>query len=641
MREYIVCFTFWIIFTILLCMLGRTVTKGKKSGAYALTTGYLVYSFLIAVGGMVTQFINLPWVSFAGYLVAVWGVLVGYILYKQRKNSAGGFRINVGQYIKDNWVIYVILGVLVGMLFFYYKSFWLGNHLDDGYYITKVATLPYTHTGYETNYSVGVANAGFDAYILNTWELEASVYVKFLGVKPTLYLRLFQSVFYYYLFLNMVKAFVENILGKLKFDVKTQLLQYPVVITLLFGIYYIFLSETSLLPLVDMFQFNSGMFLGSTMTKMSGMLLLLFYYLDADKLTWKMVMGVTSISIVLLSKSTIVLPIILVVASAYLVTCLFFNYNKGGKLFAVAFICVYIAIAVVLPGVSKTQGWVYSEVWKALHSPIIIICLIIFLCSFWLREKAVNRINCVMILSAVFMWMPEVNDIFELSSGYTFVAVRASMTWMYTFMVLNSIYLCAILVKCGIKEKNIKIGYIGLQAILVFVCIFGFIYSGDTLMPGSPMKETDIKNSLKVILNNRYFIPNSTILLGEKLEQLSKETEEQLYVVSSEWVNIDQTPHGMAVMLRTYAPDIISVSATARYPVNNGSPLESYDQNVYAQFVAEPSEENGLAFEKEIDKVGVNCIVVQDEKCSEWLNDMGYELYSITEDGIYYIWYCS
>ena len=105
MREYIVCFTFWIIFTILLCMLGRTVTKGKKSGAYVLTTGYLVYSFLIAVGGMVTQFINLPWTSFAGYLVAVWGVLVGYILYKQRKNSAGGFRINVGQYIKDNWVI--------------------------------------------------------------------------------------------------------------------------------------------------------------------------------------------------------------------------------------------------------------------------------------------------------------------------------------------------------------------------------------------------------------------------------------------------------------------------------------------------------------------------------------------------------
>lgn len=641
MREYIICIAFWMFFTVLLHMLGRILTKGKRSEAYALTTGYLFYSFWIVVGGLITQLINLPWILFAIYLIAVWVILAGYILYKERKSPVGFFTVSAKEYIKQNWTIYAVLAVFVGMLFFYYKGFWLGNHLDDGYYITKVATLPYTNTGYGTNYSVGVSKLGFDTYIVNTWELEASVYVKLLGVSATLYLRLFQSVFYYFLFLNVVKAFSGKILSKLKFNVKDHMMQYPIIITLLFGGYYIFLAETNLLPLRDLFQFNTGMFLGTSVAKMLGILLLLFYYLDADKITGRMIMGTAFISLILLSKSTIALPIILVVTCSYFATYLFFEYGKKEKIAAVMFLCIYITIAIVLPGVDKTQELVYSDVLRALHSPVIIVCMLIFGGSFLLKEKIINRINCVMILSAAFMLVPQVNDIFERCSVYSFVSGRACTTWLYSFVLLNSIYLFAVLVKLGVKEIVVKVGYVAAGVVLIVVCAFGFNYSGDTLMPNEPMRETNIKHSLKVILNNPYFIPNSTIFLGEKLEQLSKDTEEQLYVVSPEWVEADQTTHAMAVMLRTYAPDIISLSAVPRYPVNNGLPLEAYNQDKYAHFVMEPNEKTSLAFEKEISKAGVNCIVVQNENCSQWLEDMGYELYSLTEDHFYYIWYRS
>lgn len=639
MKEYIVCGVFWFVFTLLLHIFGRVVAKGKKSESYGLITGYLIYSILTAAGGMIIQIANLPWAAFAGYIAAIWMVMVIYIIYKQKKNPVGLFRNGIGQYVKDNWIIYGILAVLTGMLFFYYKGFWLGNHLDDGYYITKVATLPYTHIGYATNFSVGVANAGFDSYILGTWELEASVYVKMLGVKPTLYLRLFQSIFYYFFFLNLVKAFAENIFEKLKITIKTSMSQYPAIIALLFGCYYIFLTETSLLPLRDMFQFNTGMFLGASLTKTMGILLLLFYYVGADKLSWKMVQGVSVISIILMSKSTIAVPLILITACSYFIVSLVLDYEKRGKIFVAVFLGFYVIMAFILPGVSATQEQVYEDVLGILHSPVIIACIFIFLCSFLLKEKVVNRLNCIMILIAALMLLPQVNDVFEVSSVYVFVSRRAFTTWVYTFVLLNSIYLCALLLKLKLNATVVKAGYAALGVVLSTVCILGFKYSGDTLMPGDSMKETNIRENLSVAIGNPHFIPNSTISLGKKLEQLSKDSNQQLYVASPEWVNIDQTTHALAVMLRTYAPDIVSVSASARYPVNNGSALENYDQQTYARFAADPNEENTVVFEEAADEAGVNCIVVQSDNCAERLIEMGYELYGLTEDQVYYVWY--
>jgi hypothetical protein len=639
MRDYIICAVFWLLFTSFIYLLGRVITLGKKSEAQSLITGYLVYCFPIAVGGMLTQFTNLPWIYFAVYIGVIFLAFAGFILYRQRKSPVGLFQNGIWQYIKENWVIYAGLCVFAGMLFFYYKGFWLGNHLDDGYYITKVAVLPYTHTGYGTNYAVGVENAGFDSYILGTWELEASVYVKMLSVKPTLFLRLFQSIFNYFLFLNVVKGFAENILRKLKIQIHSSIVQYPITITTLFGSYYIFLSETSILPLRDMFQFNTGMFLGASITKMMGIMLLLFFYLDAKKLDKKMVMGVIAISVILVSKSTIVLPVIMVITFSYVVSCLLFHYGRLQKIIAAVLMVAYSAAAIILSGEEAIRATVYSDLLGVIRSPVFLICLVIFIGSFFLKERKIYQLNCIMMLCAGLMLIPYVSYLFQYVSFYKFVSKRAFTTWAYTFILINSVYLCAILVKFKVKDIAVKVIYISMGAVLTMLCAYGFNYSGDTLLPNEPMRETNVKYSLSVLWNNKYFIPNSTIFLGEKLEQLSKEKSEKLYVVSPEWVDIDQTTHALAVMLRTYAPDVISVSAAGRYPVNNGSWLEEYDQSAYDQFTVNPNKQTSLVLEEELENKEVNCIVVNNEQCAQWLKNMGFELYDVTEDDFYAVWY--
>ena len=57
------------------------------------------------------------------------------------------------------------------------------------------------------------------------------------------------------------------------------------------------------------------------------------------------------------------------------------------------------------------------------------------------------------------------------------------------------------------------------------------------------------------------------------------------------------------------------------------------------QFSSDPNEESSEAFKEQADAAGVNCIVSQNEACTEWLEDMGYVLYSEIEEGPYYIWY--
>lgn len=638
MREYILCMLFWVIFTALLYLTGRAAAGKEKSESYAMTTGYLIYSVPVAAGGMLVQLTNLPWIMFAVWMAVIWLALTGYILYTGKK-SPGVYRFNLWGYIKNNWILYVILAVFTAMLFFYYRGFWLGNHLDDGYYLTKVASLPYTTTGYSTNFAVGVANAGLDSYIINTWEIEASVYVKLLGVKPTLFLRLFQSIFYYFLFLNIAKGFAENILQKLKNKVPSSMAQFPLVITLIFGMYYIFLFSSNLFPVRDSFHFNTGMFLGGTLPKMLGIILLLFYFIDAVKPSSRMVLGVAAISLVMISKTSVVLPVILVTAVSYLVICLAVNGRKKERIIALGIFILYTAAAIVLPGSANTQKVVYTEVLTDLHSPVLLISIVLFLCSFFLRERIISQINGVMLLIACLMLIPELNDVFETASVYGFVGGRSWTTWVYTMVILNFVYACIILKRLHTKERVIQGGYLVLGMVLLVLIPYGFDKTADTIIPGDEPLETNVKKCIQVIRQNKYFAPTSTIRLGEQLEKLSDVSDEKLYVTSPTWVLPDDAMHGLAVTLRTYAPDIVSVSAVERFPVKGDSPLADYDQGTYTVFASTPNEESAAAFEQQIEKTGINCVVVQNKDCAKWLEEMGFQLYTFVEENSYYIWY--
>lgn len=639
MLDYLICATFWLVFTLILTCLGRMFNKGERTLASDLVTGYLIYSFCVAVGGMVLQLLNVQWILFAIYMGVLWLTIIFSLIFSIRKNKNYVLGIQWKEYIKNNWILYVVCAVLVIALCSGYSGFWLGNHQDDGYYITKVATLPYGSIGGNMNYTLGIDQGGFTSYIFNTWESEASVYVKLLNVEPTLFLRLFQSTFYYFLFLNLLKVFAEKVIANSQLKVKATLPQYSTVIVLLFGMYYLFLSDTYFFRLRDMFHFNSGMFLGISVVKMMGIMFFLYFYMDKKRISINMILGIAGISVVLMSKSSVALPIIAYVCISALLVWLFFDYDKVGKYISSALLIFYCIVGVVIPDSPGIQQVVWTDMQNAVQSPIIWACTIIFVLSFSMKNRMFNKVNILCLLCLGFMLLPQVNDVFEHFSMYNFVGGRSLTTWLYFFVMLNFIYLILLLIQWKVKEKVVKGFCLFLAVCQVIVMIWGFQGYGGGVIPDSIKTEASIKHCLNVIRNNIYFIPDSTIELGRKLNTLSKESEEKLNVVTPKMIIMDGSLHALAIMLRIYAPDIVPISAAERFPVHNGTPLSEYKQLKYDAFAATPSDETAKEFEEEIANMNVGCIVVQNEACGKWLENMGYSLYDKTQEGSYFIWY--
>lgn len=76
-------------------------------------------------------------------------------------------------------------------------------------------------------------------------------------------------------------------------------------------------------------------------------------------------------------------------------------------------------------------------------------------------------------------------------------------------------------------------------------------------------------------------------------------------------------------MLRTYAPDIIFISASVRYETYYDTSLEGYSQEWYYSFIEDPNEETAKLFREETEKIKADCVVVYTENCGKWLEEMG------------------
>lgn len=639
MKEYLICLMFWMIFVVVLYALGTAIVKTYESMSCNFLVGYLAYSFLVAIGGIIIQVVNAPWLSFAIYMIVIWISILSFIFYSFIKRKALT-KVRLLQYLHEHWLLLLICLFLVFLLFFYYRAFWYGNHLDDGYYITKVATMPYNATGFRTNYSVGVEKAGVDSYIFNTWELEASFYVKMLGVNVTLFLRLFQSAFYYFVFLNCIKIFAEKIFKTINMEIEQCEIQFVLVITLLFGAYYLFLEDTKLFFVRDMFQFNTGMFLGSGIAKVAGIIMLVMFFVDSCGISIRMFLEVIAIGIVLLSKSSCALPVIFLCGIAYVGASLLYDYGEKGKKWLIVLVGIYCLLSVIIPNGVSRQKETYQYLFLFIKSPIVIIALIVFVLSFKLKNIYINRINCMMIIMALLMIVPQINDLFEMVSVYAFVSGRAWCTFAYTFVILNAVYLYLFLRRLFNKKIYVQVIFGVMGGMLAYMCIYSFAaYGGELFLDENPPVKADIRNSLDTMIGNHYFIPNSTIELGDELENLTKQEKEKLYVVSPEGSALDGTLHTLAVSLRTYAPDVVSVSAVGRYSVDDGSGLKGYKQEFYDAFVVNPNNVTKEKFEKEILEYGINCVVLSNAECEEYMKQMGFNLYSIVGERIYYVWY--
>ncbi len=637
MKEYILCTTFWCTFTFMMFLFGKALIKKEKSDPESFVLGYITYSVLVGIGGIIVQFFDLNWSIYEKYMLVIWLLILCVIIYQLKKRKMSFTLYSFKEYIQKNWVVFFVCIVLGAMLFLYYNAYWYGNHLDDGYYITKVATMPYNETGFRTNYSVGVEKLGIDSYVFNTWEIEASVYIKWLKVSATLYLRLFQSIFHYFLFANCVLIFAKKIFTCLNDEYREIEYQFQTVIIIFFGAYYLYLQDTNLFFLRDAWQYNSGMFLGSSIVRMIGILMLLFPFIGKRNIDIKMILSVGGIAFFLMTKSSTALPIIVLVSMSYLISWFFLEkkYIVGGSVCAIWFL-----VAFILPNKEKLEFEVYKYVKLALHSPIFILCTIIFVISFTFRKRIVYQLNGIILLLIAMMVIPQVNDVFELFSVYGFVAGRTWTVFGYTYIVLNFMY-GYILLKKHIKNINIMQGVYGILGIvfsIFIVCTFNW-YGGELFLIEEGPVEANLRGNLEIIKDNINFVPKSTELLGSMLEEINEKSEDKIYLVCPELRGLDGTAHSLATQIRIFAPDIISVSAIGRYPVEEDCVLYGYNQNIFEDFLENPNEITCNRLKKEMDKYNINCVVTTNDACSEYMEQMGFLYYGDIQECVYYVWY--
>lgn len=639
MIEYILGTLFWSIFTVFIYAIGNVLIEQDKCQAYKFVAGYVLYTVVMAIPAIVVQFFNFPWVVYEAYMLFMILIFIGLIIWHKKKKGYF-FSCNICEFLKDNFMVIVVCMALAFMLFFYFRMFWEGNHLDDGYYVTKVATLPELETGFRTNYAVGVQSSVVDSYVLNTWELEASVFVHLLGVHATLYLRLFQSIFHYLVCLNCILAFSSKLVSNLSKNVSSFEAQFPVGAMLLLFLYDLFAEGTNIFYVSDMTQNNTAMYYGGALVKVISIIILLLFYIEEKNISLKMIFGVIGISVALISRSTIALPIIVLVASSYLVVTLVLSEKRKNQILAAFYLLLYCFAGVVLKNGAAQQIALYNLTGKTIKSYLVLLCCLIFvLGAFLLRERILVKVNCIFLLTACFMFVPQLNDVFELFCVYGFVAGRAWDTLIYTFVIINMIYLY-LLIRMYLKEKIAEGFFLVAFCGLVGIQVWGYdTYGGDIYINENSPVEADTKGAIKTIIDNHYFFPNTTLELSRELEKLYKETGKILQVVSPEVVGVNNAFHTLSVQLRIYAPDIISVSAADRYPiVDENTGLQGYTQDAYENFMLDPNDETAKEFSEMIDKYGVNCIVTTNQDQESYLTNMGFVKYK-NVGNCYYIWY--
>lgn len=637
MWDYTFCTIFWIVFIFGIYAMGNVLIPEKEAQSVKFVAGYLVYSFWVAIGGIFIQLLNIKWNIFAIYMCILIIGMIAIIIYRKRKHGVI-FTTSLKEYLQYNWFIYALCAILCFMLLFYFRSFWYGNHLDDGYYITKVATIPIDGGNYVNNVSVGTGKWTAFSYLLNTWELEASFFVKILKVTPTVYLRFFQSGFNYFVFFNCVLGFGKKITNAVNEDKTSKSLQYTLGTCLLFFVYYVYMQDKKIFFLRDMFHLNTAMYYGSSIAKLIVIMCVLMFYIQEKNITIKMMIGVGCISIVMISKSSIVLPILVVITVASCITWLIQSSDKHKKWLGTAIGILYIVLGIVVPSDGGIQQEVYTYVKLMIESPVMWLCTVVFIISFSIKEKVIYRLNSILVISGAMIVVPQINDVFEKCSVYGFVGGRAWSMWVYTFVVLNVIYSYILLCKVC-RDKIVKALYIVITCGMTVLLLYGFKTDGGELFVTDKMSATtNLRESINVILHNRKFIPNSTIELGKELEEISADSGEKLYVLSPQWSGVDGTAHSLCTQLRTVAPSVVSVSAIGRYQVDQDCELYGYDQSVYDEFNNQPSDETLEPLKEAVEKYKINCYVTQNKECGKHLKKIGFKEEKPIQEGVYYVW---
>ena len=404
MWDYISGLLFLIWMIALSYLFGFSIRK-EHNFSTNLITGYIGYSFIIGLGLMVIELFDVPWMFALIYFFLTIIFILFYIIYSIKKNKLKITKEDIKNLFQENYFLFIIVLILMFISVISFSVYWLNNHLDDGYYLSKIVKMPYLDTPYSYDYPVNCYAKSMLSYRINTWELESSIYVYLLKINVFVYCRLFLNFFNYLLFCSTISLFTTKIYKKLNLsNDRFKFIQYIPIVIIFFATNMNTVYQIGFMHLIDHWQFVTAMYFGSSIPRTMGILWIMMTFVENDKITIKDIFKLFMISVVLMSKSSIALPIIVLTS----VTLYFIiNFNKERKvIFLLIPLLIYVVVGIILPNNLGIQSEIYSLLTQNVKTLPFLVSLVVLVISFTFRNSFVNRINFTLIFIFALMMIP-------------------------------------------------------------------------------------------------------------------------------------------------------------------------------------------------------------------------------------------
>lgn len=622
--DYVIGMIFYIVFILFLYFVGSSILK-NDSEPYRFLTGYLIYSVLIGVGGIIIQQLNTSWNIFFGYFILVVIILLIFSFYRIKKENIKLFPLSLKKFLKNYWFLFAISLILIVISLSYQDWIWLNNCLDDGQYLNKMATLPYIDNPFTIAPATGLLGSSniFRLDVFTTGELENSVYMFLTQVTPSIFARIFMSGFNYFLLVNCIFVFAEKIIKSCNINYNKSTIQYISCIVILFIFNWDFLNQSGIIMVQDSWQFNTAMYYGSSIVRTMGIMLIIIHFIDKEKIGLKDVLIVLLISIALTSKSIIALPVIFTSGVAYLLSTYIISEKKY-RFIAIMVTFILIVIGTILGNTEKISSVILTQISYNIDNWFLVLAVIILLVSFSFKSKVVTKCNLTILIIGILIIFDPINNIFEKLSVYDFVAARNLTTLIYTMIIMVSIYIYILLNKLEFMKNKLVLMY-SLSTILLIIGALGsaHIYEGSIL------------SSYKTVWQNKAIIPSSTIELGSKLTTLANQRNKAINVIMPEGVMADGDMHSVAIIIRTFAPQIRSISAIGRFGTCETGAFADYnadEQRIFDNFLVNSNTDTADELEKMLLRYPINCIVLPTSEDNLYLESMGFESFDKIDD---------
>lgn len=631
--DFLKCILIFIVATFLYYGVGQTISKRKNDFSYNYLLGYFIFTFVAAVPGIIVQLLRLPWMVYCVYYILVSAIFLVFIIKKLVANGEFS-KDKFISFCKENYFLFLVSFILLFISFLYVWLFWANNHSDDGYYIGKIAEFPYMEDPFTTNPVNGFSEHKLSSYTLNTWELQASVLPYIFGINPIVYVRFYLNFITIFILVNSIKGFSYQVIHTFNLDnIKTNWIytvQYIALIAIFFSFNSAFFEQTQLFNSNDLWQFNSGLYLGSSIIRTSGFLILFMFYIDRYQITIKDVLLAILLSVSFISKSSIALPLLVIFAIIHMIKILIYQEKYKWILLGAFLVSIFI-INLFIPNNQEAENVLHAYLSLNIHSVLFWIMGIILVLSFFLKNSNINVLNLLVLIIFSLIYINPLNNIYELSSVYPFVAGRINLSFMYFLFVLASLYFYL-----GV------LSYIRKQKVVVTLSLVSYIFLSISSMLSFKLYTGSITDSLRTLSINNNIIPNSTIDISDELDRLS--TQKDLYVLAPFLSFVNYRYHTFSVSLRFWAPEIKVVSVLGRFGTSEIEEYSTYTQEMqdrFDEFSRSPTLANFEDVKLILDNYYVNCVVVENNATETYLSEYGFINYLNYKDSIndkeYYI----